>query len=78
MILLGELQPVYYLFENGRFYMAANSSALSLKKANVVAQDTPKKVRTLIAKTSYEAPKVISFPVDGIKGFGAISLSGNI
>jgi hypothetical protein len=58
--------------------MASNVSALQLKSANPVSQDVPGKVRSLVTKAKYEAPKVISFPINSMKTFGAMAYAGNV
>jgi|EndMetStandDraft_6_1072998.scaffolds.fasta_scaffold134736_1 hypothetical protein len=49
--------------------MADGSPVTILRKAKEVSFDIPKKASELIAKASYEAPKVISYPVGGKKAY---------
>jgi hypothetical protein len=58
--------------------MAVNSSTTQLKTANLVSQGVPRKVRSLLTKTKYEAPKVISFPTNSMEVLGAMAYAGNL
>ena len=58
--------------------MVANANSLKLKTANTVSPDVSAKVRALVAKTKYEAPKVVSFPIKDMKTSHALSMVGNV
>jgi hypothetical protein len=60
--------------------MAVNSNAKRIETvAAPKAAAAPKQdlLRALASKGKYEAPKVVSFPIDGMKVSGPITLAGN-
>jgi hypothetical protein len=57
--------------------MGANANSLRLKEVDAVTADVVAKVRSLAAKTPYEAPKVVSFPIREMKTSHALSMAGN-
>lgn len=63
--------------------MAGGSKAVKLdnnsrsgKGAPAGSRPLPRKVQSLVAKASYASPKVVSFPIDGMK-VSQVSLAGN-
>jgi hypothetical protein len=57
--------------------MAATSNAVKLKTVNSIAQSTSRKLSLLAAKAPYEAPKILSIPVNEMQVSDALSLMGN-
>ena len=57
--------------------MAARPNATQLKTSDTAPLDVSEKVRSLVTKTKYEKPKVVSFPVNELNVSVAMSLAGN-
>lgn len=55
-----------------------SSLSPALKKDTVKTRPAPEKVRALAAKTPFQAPKVIAFPLDGMTTQGPLTMAGNI
>jgi len=57
--------------------MPAAPNATQLKITDAAPLNVTEKVRSLVTKTKYEMPKVISFPVNELNVSVAMSLAGN-
>ena len=58
--------------------MPAAPNATRLKTTDAAPLNITEKVRSLVTKTRYETPKVISFPVNELNVSVAMSLAGNL
>jgi|GEM_PF-7073099 len=58
--------------------MVAAPNATRLKTVDAVPLNVTEKVRSLVTKTKYETPKVVSFPVNELNVSVAMSLAGNL
>jgi hypothetical protein len=52
-------------------------STSSMTPAKAVSPEILRKVATVATKASYEAPKVVSFPVSGMKPLEVMAFTGN-
>jgi hypothetical protein len=57
--------------------MTALSSPVPQKPAMIVPPQLQKKLRALVAKAPYEAPELVSFPIDRMTVADAMGLTGN-
>ena len=58
-------------------YKVAVRSNLALKAVSTVSQGIQKKINALAVKSPYQAPKVVSFSIDGMNVADVVSYTGN-
>ena len=58
--------------------MATATPAIGTNPASATLPVVAKKVLSLVSKTKYEAPKVVSFAIDDMKTHTALALAGNV
>jgi hypothetical protein len=57
--------------------LSATSNATQLQVSDPNSS-VSKIVKSLVANRRYEEPKIVSFPIDGMRVTGPVSLAGNI